>query len=178
MANITFDYSRSLVEKAEIESLIPIARTAHDLLHSGCGLGREFTGWLQLPKKITKEDLERIKGAADNIRNTSDALVVIGVGGSYLGARACIEALHHNFYNQLPRKMRKGPEIYYVGNNMSSSYILDLLDILENKDISINVISKSGTTLEPAIAFRIFKEYMESKYGKDGARDRIYVYHG
>lgn len=175
MANITFDYSRSLVEKAEIESLIPIVRTAHDLLHSGCGVGREFTGWLELPIEITREDLERIKSAADNIRNTSDALVVIGVGGSYLGARACIEALHHNFYNQLPRKMRKGPEIYYVGNNMSSSYILDLLDILENKDISINVISKSGTTLEPAIAFRIFKEYMESKYGKDGARDRIYV---
>jgi len=175
MANITFDYSRSLVKNDEIESLIPVARTAHDMLHGRYGLGSEFTGWLELPKRITKDYLKRIKDAAENINNTSDALVVLGIGGSYLGARACIEALNHNFYNQLPRKKRKRPEIYYVGNNMSSSYMLDLLDILDGKDVSINVISKSGTTLEPAIAFRIFKEYMESKYGKDEARKRIYV---
>ncbi len=175
MANISLDYSRSLIKEAEIESLIPIVRIAHDMLHKGYGPGSEYTGWLKLPNRLTKEELERIKEAAEYIKYTSDALVVIGIGGSYLGSRACIEALRHNFYNQLPKEERKGPEIYFAGNNVSSSYILDLIDILENKDISINVISKSGTTLESAIAFRIFKDYMETRYGKEEAKKRIYV---
>jgi len=175
MGNITFDYSKSLIEDHEIKSLMPFVRTAHDMLHKGYGLGNQFIGWIHYPKNIEKVDLEGIKSATKAIQESSDALIVIGIGGSYLGARACVEALNHSFYNQLPKKKRKGAEIYFVGNNMSSSYILDLIDILEDKDISINVISKSGTTLEPAIAFRIFKDYMEAKYGKEGAKNRIYV---
>ncbi len=175
MVNITFDYSKSLIENDEVENLIPFVRTAHDMLHKGYGLGSQFTGWIGYPKNVEKEDLEGIKNAANIIQNSSDAFIVIGIGGSYLGARACIEALNHSFYNQLPKEERKGPEIYFVGNNMSSSYIMDLIDILENKNIIINVISKSGSTLEPAIAFRIFRDYMESRYGKDNAKKRIYV---
>jgi len=175
MVNITFDYSKSLIENDEVENLIPFVRTAHDMLHKGYGLGSQFTGWIGYPKNVEKEDLEGIKNAANIIQNSSDAFIVIGIGGSYLGARACIEALNHSFYNQLPKEKRKGPEIYFVGNNMSSSYIMDLIDILENKNIIINVISKSGSTLEPAIAFRIFRDYMESRYGKDNAKKRIYV---
>ncbi|NLY77885.1 MAG: glucose-6-phosphate isomerase [Tissierellia bacterium] len=175
MGKITLDYSRTFISDEEIESLVPFARTAHDMLHKGYGAGSDFTGWLQLPQKIRKEEVERIKKAAVDIKESSDALVVIGVGGSYLGSRACIEALNHNFYNQLPIDKRRGTEIYFVGNNLSSSYISDLMDILENKDISINVISKSGATLEPAVAFRIFKNYMEAKYGKDNGKKRIYV---
>ena len=113
--------------------------------------------------------------SAKKIRDNSDVLIVIGIGGSYLGSRACIEALNHNFYNSLPKGKRNGPEIYFVGNNISSSYMLDLFDLIENKDISVNVISKSGTTTEPALAFRLFKEYMESKYGKEESKERIYV---
>jgi len=175
MINITFDYSKSLIENDEVENLIPFVRTAHDMLHKGYGLGSQFTGWIGYPKNVEKEDLEGIKNAANIIQNSSDAFIVIGIGGSYLGARACIEALNHSFYNQLPKEERKGLEIYFVGNNMSSSYIMDLIDILENKNIIINVISKSGSTLEPAIAFRIFRDYMESRYGKDNAKKRIYV---
>lgn len=175
MVNITFNYSKSLIENDEVENLIPFVRTAHDMLHKGYGLGSQFTGWIGYPKNVEKEDLEGIKNAANIIQNSSDAFIVIGIGGSYLGARACIEALNHSFYNQLPKEERKGPEIYFVGNNMSSSYIMDLIDILENKNIIINVISKSGSTLEPAIAFRIFRDYMESRYGKDNAKKRIYV---
>ena len=115
----------------------------------------------------------RIKAAAERIKSDSDALVVIGIGGSYLGARAAIEALSHSFYNLLPGAKRDTPEIYFVGNSISSTYMAELMELLDGKEISVNVISKSGTTTEPAIAFRVFREYMESKYGKAGAAKDI-----
>ena len=132
-------------------------------------------GWMNLPTNFDKEEFARIEKAAKKIQKDSDVLVVIGIGGSYLGARAVIETLTSTFYNMLPDKQRKTPQIFFVGNNMSPNYINDLLECIEKKEISINVISKSGTTLEPAMAFRIFREYLESKYGIDEARKRIYV---
>lgn len=132
-------------------------------------------GWMNLPTNFDKEEFARIEKAAKKIQKDSDVLVVIGIGGSYLGARAVIETLTSTFYNMLPDKQRKTPQIFFAGNNMSPNYINDLLECIEKKDISINVISKSGTTLEPAMAFRIFREYLESKYGIDEARKRIYV---
>ena len=132
-------------------------------------------GWMNLPTNFDKEEFARIEKAAKKIQKDSDVLVVIGIGGSYLGARAVIETLTSTFYNMLPDKQRKTPQIFFIGNNMSPNYINDLLECIEKKDISINVISKSGTTLEPAMAFRIFREYLESKYGIDEARKRIYV---
>ena len=132
-------------------------------------------GWVNLPTNFDKEEFARIEKAAKKIQKDSDVLVVIGIGGSYLGARAVIETLTSTFYNMLSDKQRKTPQVFFVGNNMSPNYINDLLECIEKKDISINVISKSGTTLEPAMAFRIFREYLESKYGIDEARKRIYV---
>lgn len=175
MESITFDYSNSLIEQHEIKYMEPIVKVAHRLLQDRMGVGNEFTGWIDLPKNYDETEFEKVKATACKIRQDSQAFVLIGIGGSYLGARACIEALNHSFYNNLSSDKRKGPEIYYAGNNISSNYILDLMELLEDKDISINVISKSGTTTEPALAFRIFKEYMEKKYGKAGARERIYV---
>jgi len=145
------------------------------MLHNKTGAGNDFLGWVDLPLNYDKEEFSRIKAAAEKIKSDSDALIVIGIGGSYLGAKAAIDVLSHSFYNNLPKSKRKTPEIYFVGNNISSTYISDLLELIDGKEISVNVISKSGTTTEPALAFRIFKEYMEKKYGKDGARKRIYA---
>ena len=139
------------------------------------GPGMDYTGWVELPKNYDREEFERIIKAAQRIRESSDVLIVIGIGGSYLGARAAIEALSHTFYNMLPNDKRNGPEIYFAGNHISADYLADLLDLVEGKELSVNVISKSGTTTEPAIAFRVFKEYMEKKYGKKGAQSRIYA---
>jgi len=177
MANITLDYSKVLgfVNMEEIKGLEGQIRDAHEKLHNKTGAGSDFLGWVTLPKDYDKEEFERIINAAERIKANSDVLVVIGIGGSYLGARAAIEMLNHTFYNVIPKNKRKTPEIYFVGNNISPVYMRDLLDVLEGKEISVNVISKSGTTTEPAIAFRIFKEYMESKYGKEGAKERIYA---
>ena len=175
MSKIRLDYSNSFIKEQEIEYIRPFLDISHELLHSKKGQGSNYLGWLDYPKNYEKEEFDRIKAIAKKIQGDSDVFIVIGIGGSYLGARACIEALNHNFYNHLPKEKRKGPEIYYVGNNISSKYIVDLLDLIENKDISINVISKSGTTLEPALAFRVFKEYMENKYGKEEAKKRIYI---
>lgn len=175
MKNITFDYSNSFIDDYEIENIKFSTKSSHEMLHKNLGAGREFTGWIDLPGKIDRKEFQRIKSTADTIREISDVLIVIGIGGSYLGARACIEALNHNFHNELSKNGRKGPKIYYVGNNISSDYILDMFDVLEDKDISINVISKSGTTTEPALAFRLFKEYLENRYGKEESRKRIYV---
>ncbi|QQY79505.1 glucose-6-phosphate isomerase [Keratinibaculum paraultunense] len=175
MNNITFDYSNSFVKEHEIDYIEPFIVTSHNLLHEYKGQGKEFTGWIDLPKDYDKEEFERIKESAEKIRKDSSIFIIIGIGGSYLGSRACIEALNHNFYNHLPRDKRTGPQIYYVGNNISSNYIADLFDVIEDKDISLNVISKSGTTTEPALAFRLFKSYMEDKYGKEKAKERIYV---
>jgi glucose-6-phosphate isomerase len=145
------------------------------MLHNKTGAGNDFLGWLDLPLNYDKEEFARIKAAAQKIRSDSEVLIVIGIGGSYLGAKAAIDMLSHTFYNELPKEKRNTPKIYFVGNNISSTYIADLLEVIEGKEISVNVISKSGTTTEPAIAFRIFKEYMENKYGKEEARKRIYV---
>lgn len=175
MNNITIDYSKSFVEEYELENIEPYVNTAHEMLHNKLGPGNEYTGWVELDNSVDRDEVERIKDEANNIRNSSDIFISIGIGGSYLGARACIEALSHNFYNKLPKEKRQGPEIYFVGNNLSSSYVTDLLDLLDDKDIAINVISKSGTTTEPALAFRIFKEYMVKRYGAKEARKRTYI---
>ncbi|KRQ87948.1 Glucose-6-phosphate isomerase [Caloramator mitchellensis] len=177
MSNISLDYSKAIkfISVDEIKNLEGQINDAHDKLHNKTGAGGDFLGWVTLPKDYDKEEFERIIKAAEKIKSDSDALVVIGIGGSYLGARAAIEMLNHTFYNAFPKNKRNTPEIYFVGNNISPVYMHDLLQILEGKNISVNVISKSGTTTEPAIAFRIFKEYMENKYGKDEARKRIYA---
>lgn len=174
---ISLDYSKSIpfINQYEMGYLETVIKSAHELIHSSKGPGNQYLGWLDLPEKYDKEEFKRIGIAAENIRNSSDAFVSIGIGGSYLGARAGLEMLSHSFSNLLPKNKRKGPEIYYAGNNISSAYLSDLLDILENKDISINVISKSGTTTEPAIAFRVLREHIEKKYGKVEARKRIFV---
>jgi len=157
------------VSEREVAYFENFVRSAHDMLHNKTGAGNDFVGWVDLPVNYDREEFARIKAAAEKIKSDSDALVVIGIGGSYLGARAAIEMLSHSFHNLMPKSKRNAPEIYFVGNNISSTYIADLLEVIEGKEISVNVISKSGTTTEPAIAFRIFKEYMENKYGKDGA---------
>lgn len=172
---IKFDYSNGFVKKHEVDHMMGFLKEAHNLLHEKKGQGSEYLGWLDLPSKIHKEELQRVSDVASKIQRSSDVLIVIGIGGSYLGARACIEALSHTFYNNISKGKRRTPEIYYVGQNISSTYILDLFDAIEGKDISINVISKSGTTTEPAIAFRLFKEYIEEKYGKEEAKERIIV---
>jgi glucose-6-phosphate isomerase len=174
---LKFDYSPALafVSQHEIDYFREPVRLAHEQLHNGTGAGSDFLGWIDLPNTYDKEEFARIQAAAKRIQSDSDALVVIGIGGSYLGARAAIEMLSHSFYNLLPKEKRKTPEVYFVGNNISSTYMAHLLQLLEGKDISVNVISKSGTTTEPAIAFRIFRELMERKYGKEGARKRIYA---
>lgn len=173
--DIKFNYENSFVEKREIENMKDFVYVSHNYLHEKTGKGNDYLGWIDLPNRIEKEEILDIKDTAKKIGETSDVLIVIGIGGSYLGARACIEALTHTFYNELSKEDRKTPEIYYVGNNLSSDYITDLLELIKDKDISINVISKSGTTTEPAIAFRIFREFMENKYGKEKAKDRIYA---
>jgi glucose-6-phosphate isomerase len=174
---LTFDYSKALsfINQHEIDHLAAPIALAHEQLHSKTGAGSDYTGWVDLPHNYDREEFARIQQAAAQIQSDSDALVVIGIGGSYLGARAAIEMLSHSFYNVLPKGKRKTPEIYFVGNNISSTYVTHLLQLLEGKELSVNVISKSGTTTEPAIAFRIFRELMEKKYGRDGARKRIYA---
>jgi len=177
MERIRFDYSKAseFIQESEIRCLDSFIKSAHDMLHNKTGAGNDFLGWVEHPLNYDKEEFARIKKAAEKIKSDSDALIVIGIGGSYLGAKAAIDMLSHSFHNLLPKSKRNAPEIYFVGNNISSTYIADLLEVIEGKEISVNVISKSGTTTEPAIAFRIFKEYMENKYGKEGARERIYA---
>lgn len=172
---IKFNYSNGFVKEYEMDFIAPFILNSHNLLHQGEGPGSEYTGWLNLPEDYDEEEFQRLKLSVKRIQQNSDALIVIGIGGSYLGARACIEALSHTYYNVLSKEKRKTPEIYFVGNNISTTYMKNLFDAIEGKDISINVISKSGTTTEPAIAFRIFKEYVESKYGKEEAKNRIYA---
>lgn len=177
MSKVTFDYSaaKQFIADHEIESMKKLALEARELLLSKEGAGNDFLGWIDLPVDYDKEEFARIKAAAEKIRSDSDVLIVIGIGGSYLGARAANEFLNHSFYNNLSKEERKAPEVYYVGNNISSTYMKDLIDLLKGKDFSVNVISKSGTTTEPAIAFRIFKELLIEKYGKEEAAKRIYA---
>lgn len=160
---------------SELDRIRPQLEMAHELLRKGNGPGCEYLGWLDLPGQSDKGELVRIRHAAARIRRDSDVLVVIGIGGSYLGARAAIEMLGHSFQHQLSKRQRKAPLVLFAGNNLSPDYLNDLFDVLENRKVSVNVISKSGTTTEPAIAFRIFKRWMEARYGRDGARARIYA---
>ena len=177
MRNVSLDVSKlkGFINEYEIGYMGDMVNSAHNAIHNGTGAGNDFLGWLDLPKNYDKEEFERIKNAAERIKETSDVLIVIGIGGSYLGARAAIEMLTSNFNNILPKSKRKAPKVFFVGNNISSTYISELFEVIEGMDISVNVISKSGTTTEPAIAFRLFKKYMEEKYGVDEARKRIFV---
>ncbi|GAB3803467.1 glucose-6-phosphate isomerase [Virgibacillus kimchii] len=177
MTYIDFSYSKALsfIQKHELEHIAPYVRTAQAELHEQSGPGNDFLGWLDLPETYDKEEFSRIKKAAEKIRKDSDVLLVIGIGGSYLGARAAIEMLTHSFSDMLSKNERNSPHVIFAGHHLSSDYIRDLLDVLEDKDVSINVISKSGTTTEPAIAFRIFKKWLEEKYGEKEAAKRIYA---
>ena len=174
---ISLDLSKlaPYVAETEIDYMEEMVKSAHDKLHNGTGAGNDFLGWIDLPVNYDKDEFERIKKAAAKIQSDSDVLVVIGIGGSYLGARAAIEMLTNNFHNALDDSKRKAPKIFYVGNNISSTYMAELLQAIEGKDVSLNIISKSGTTTEPAIAFRILRSYLENKYGVDEARKRIYA---
>lgn len=164
-----------MISNGEMENMKPYAELALKAAVEKKGTGNEFLGWIDLPENYDKEEFARIKKAADKIKSDSDALVVIGIGGSYLGAKAAIEMLTHAFLNNVAKYKRKGTEIYFLGQNMSPDYLNDFLEAIEGKDISVNIISKSGTTTEPAIAFRIMKKYMEEKYGKAEASKRIYA---
>lgn len=177
MAKVTFDYSKvaQFVSDDEVNSMKKIAEDAKKVLVEKTGAGNDYLGWIDLPVDYDKEEFDRIKKAAQKIQNDSEVLVVIGIGGSYLGARAAIEFLRHGFYNNVSKEIRKTPEIYYAGNSISSSYLKGLLDVIGDRDFSLNIISKSGTTTEPAIAFRILKEKLEKKYGKEEAAKRIYA---
>lgn len=178
MTHITFDYSKVLgqfVAPHEVDYMQTQVTAADELLRKGTGAGSDFLGWLDLPENYDKEEFARIKEAAATIQKESDVLVVIGIGGSYLGAKAAIDFLNHSFINLLSKEERKAPQILYAGNSISSSYLADLVDYVADKDFSVNVISKSGTTTEPAIAFRVFKELLVKKYGQEEANKRIYA---
>ncbi|WP_394524165.1 glucose-6-phosphate isomerase [Lacrimispora sp. JR3] len=177
MGNLVFDYSKAsgFVSAEEIENMKAAVMCARDTLMNKSGAGNDFLGWIDLPTDYDKEEFHRIKAAAEKIQKDSDVLLVVGIGGSYLGARAAIEFLSHSFYNVLPKESRKTPEIYFAGNSISSKYIKDLKDVLKGKDFSVNIISKSGTTTEPAIAFRVFKDMLIEKYGREEANKRIYA---
>ena len=174
---VTFDYSKTagFISADEVKNMKAGVECAKEVLTSRTGAGNDFLGWIDLPVDYDKEEFARIKKAAAKIQSDSDVLLVIGIGGSYLGARAAIEFLTHSFYNVLDKGTRKTPQIFFVGNSISSKYIKDLQDVVRGKDFSINIISKSGTTTEPAIAFRVFKEMLVEKYGKEEANKRIYA---
>ena len=165
-------FLNGFVSEKEVEYIKPYAKAAHQQLISGEGAGNDFHGWVKLPVNYDKEEFARIKIAAEKIKQNSDILVVIGIGGSYLGARAAIEFVKSPIYNNLKKDT---PDIYFAGNNISPTALTELLSICEGKDISVNVISKSGTTTEPAIAFRVFKSLLVNKYGEEGAKERIFV---
>ncbi len=175
MQNVKLELKFSRILEKNIMKYANQVVEIHEDLHKKVNDKNEFLGWLELPTKYDKKEVEKIKKAAKKIQSDSEILVVIGIGGSYLGARAVIEALTHTFYNYLPNEQRKTPQILYVGNNLNPEYINDLIELIGNRDLSINVISKSGTTTEPAIAFRIFRELIENKYGLEEAQKRIYV---
>lgn len=177
MAKVSFDYSKAtgFVSDTEVAYMESTVKTAKDTLLAKTGAGNDFLGWIDLPVDYDKEEFARIKAAAKKIQGDSDVLLVIGIGGSYLGARAAIEFLRNSFYNNITKEDRKAPEIYYVGNNISSTYVKHLMQVVGDRDFSINMISKSGTTTEPAIAFRVFKKMLIEKYGKEEAAKRIYA---
>ena len=176
--SVKFDCSKAsqFIRDDEVKAMEKLALDAKEVLVSKSGQGNDFLGWVDLPEQYDKEEFARIKAAAEKIKGDSEVLVVIGIGGSYLGARAAIEFLGHSFYNAAPSAVRGGtPEIYFAGNSISSTYLAELMEVIGDRDFSVNVISKSGTTTEPAIAFRVFKKLLEKKYGKEGAAKRIYA---
>ncbi len=175
--HVTFDYSLAnpFIGDEELNLMKESIEAARKTLQERTGAGNDFLGWIDLPEDYDKEEFARIQKAADKIKSDSEVLVVIGIGGSYLGARAAIEFLRHSFYNSVDKSIRKTPEIYYAGNSISGTYLSQLIETIGDRDFSVNVISKSGTTTEPAIAFRIFKEMLENKYGKEEAAKRIYA---
>jgi len=177
MSKLSFDYSKALefVSQEEIDNFESTVNLAKETLINKRGAGADFLGWLDLPVNYDKEEFERIKKAAKKIQSDSEVLVVIGIGGSYLGAKACIEALSHSFYALLDKTKRPYPHIVFCGNSISEKYLHDLEEALEGKDFSINIISKSGTTTEPAVAFRVLKKALIKKYGKEEAKKRIYA---
>ena len=176
-AKVTFDYSKTgaFISADEVAFMKKLTLDAKDLLVSKTGAGNDFLGWIDLPVDYDKEEFARIKKAAAKIQSDSEVLLVIGIGGSYLGARAAMEFLGHSFANIVDKSIRKAPEIYFCGNSISSTYLKHLMDVIGDRDFSINMISKSGTTTEPAIAFRVFKALLEKKYGKEEAAKRIYA---
>ncbi|MGN0594900.1 MAG: glucose-6-phosphate isomerase [Hominimerdicola sp.] len=165
-------YLDSFISQDEYNGIAPMITAAHNTLSEKNGLGNDFLGWVDLPVDYDKDEFERIKAAAERIKEKADILIVIGIGGSYLGARAAIELLKSPYYNNLKKDT---PDVYFVGNNISPTYLNEILSICEGKDICVNVISKSGTTTEPALAFRVFKKLLEDKYGKDEAKTRIFA---
>lgn len=175
MAEIKLNLENSQIKQEEILKYKEQVENIHQNLNQRANDEKDFVGWLELPTNYDKEEFSKIKKAAEKIQKESDILVVIGIGGSYLGARAVIESLTSSFYNMLAEEQRKFPQILYVGNNLSPNYLNELIEYIGNKDFSVNVISKSGTTTEPAVAFRIFREILENKYGIDEARSRIYA---
>ena len=177
MNKISLDYSKvkGFVTDEEIKSMETCVADAHKTLTEGTGEGNDFLGWLSLPFDYDKDEFARIKKSAEKIKNDSEVLIVIGIGGSYLGAKAAIDMLSNNFYNLLSKEDRKTPQILFAGNSISGSYLAQLINYVKDKDFSVNVISKSGTTTEPAIAFRVFKQLLEEKYGRDEAKNRIYA---
>jgi len=184
---IRFDLQEDadFISAHELAYLAPEVRRVHDMIHAGEGPGNEYAGWLEWPGGggsglsgggyAASEEFARIKDAAGRIKEMADVLIVIGIGGSYLGAKAALQMLQHTFYNQLPAKKRGGPEIYFAGFNVSPVYLQHLLELVEGKDLVVNVISKSGTTLEPALSFRVFRRLLESRYGREGASKRIFA---
>ena len=173
--NFNYQFAKNFFNENELKQIKPYVELANEVLTSKSGAGNDFLGWIDLPENYDKDEFARIKKAAEKIKNDSEVLVVIGIGGSYLGAKAAIEFLSHSFYNNLPKDKRKTPEIYFAGTNMSGVYLQHLIEVVGDRDFSVNVISKSGTTTEPAIAFRVFKKMLEEKYGKEEAAKRIYA---
>ncbi len=175
--SIRFDYSHAapFLLPDEWEPYADAVKLAHHMLHNKTGPGHEWLGWVDWPIRCDQAEVLKIKEAAAQIRHDSDVLLIIGIGGSYLGAKAVLDIVGHTFSNTLQRDRRQAPEVYFVGNQLSAGYLNHLLDIIDGKDVSINVISKSGTTIEPAIAFRLFRDYLQKKYGAAGAQKRIYA---
>ena len=173
--NFNYQFAKNFFNENELKQIKPYVELANEVLASKTGAGNDFLGWVDLPENYDKDEFDRIKKAAEKIKNDSEVLIVIGIGGSYLGAKAAIEFLSHSFYNNLPKDKRKTPEIYFAGTNMSGVYLQHLIEVVGDRDFSVNVISKSGTTTEPAIAFRVFKKMLEEKYGKEEAAKRTYA---
>ena len=173
--NFSYKFAKNFFNEDELSHIKPFVELANEILEKGSGAGNDFLGWTTLPEDYDKEEFARIKKAAEKIKSDSEVLVVIGIGGSYLGAKAAIEFASHSFFNNLPKEKRNAPEIYFAGTNMSSVYLNHLIELIGERDFSVNVISKSGTTTEPAIAFRVFKKLLEEKYGKEEAGKRIYA---